>query len=374
MKQLCKNNLGGGQKSCQNNLGRESNIELLRLVCMLFIILLHSMNFGLDITGVDSNSKFLPIGAVEAFFILAVDCFVLISGYFGIKAKWKGFIHLYIMCAFYSVLLTLFSFYEAGQFSIKEFLFSFLVFSNSKWWFIQCYVYLFILSPMLNWTVKSINNKASFIILLLVWSILTFYFGFFWAGNINPNGYNVMNFIFLYFIGRFVALHISSKNDIKTSCKYIGGYILSSLLVSTMYLTVYYLNLDEKWVWLKCYSYNNPFVILAAVSLFLAFRSFSFQSKSINWLASSALAIYLLHSNAVVSDHLWSFIAYLQEIITNGWLLSLSLVFLALAIMMACILIDKLRMIVTNPIERLILKINWDGYTNKLVKKLLNLI
>ena len=52
----------------------------------------------------------------------------------------------------------------------------------------------------------------------------------------------------------------------------------------------------------------------------------------------------------------------------------INLLFLALIIMVACILIDKLRMIVTNPIERLILKINWDGYTNKLVKKLLNLI
>jgi len=48
--------------------------------------------------------------------------------------------------------------------------------------------------------------------------------------------------------------------------------------------------------------------------------------------------------------------------------------FLALIIMVACILIDKLRMFITNPIERLILKINWDGYTNKLVTKIDNWI
>ncbi len=58
----------------------------------------------------------------------------------------------------------------------------------------------------------------------------------------------------------------------------------------------------------------------------------------------------------------------------SNYILFINLLFLALIIMVACILIDKLRMIVTNPIERLILKINWDGYTNKLVKKLLNLI
>ena len=58
----------------------------------------------------------------------------------------------------------------------------------------------------------------------------------------------------------------------------------------------------------------------------------------------------------------------------SNYILFINLLFLALIIMVACILIDKFRMIVTNPIERLILKINWDGYTNKLVKKLLNLI
>lgn len=58
----------------------------------------------------------------------------------------------------------------------------------------------------------------------------------------------------------------------------------------------------------------------------------------------------------------------------SNYILFINLLFLALIIMVACILIDKLRMIVTNPIERLILKINWDGYTNKLVKKLLNLM
>ena len=52
----------------------------------------------------------------------------------------------------------------------------------------------------------------------------------------------------------------------------------------------------------------------------------------------------------------------------------INLLFLVLIIMVACILIDKLRMFITNPIERLILKINWDGYTNKLVTKIDNWI
>ena len=58
----------------------------------------------------------------------------------------------------------------------------------------------------------------------------------------------------------------------------------------------------------------------------------------------------------------------------SNYILFINLLFLALIIMVACILIDKLRMLITNPIERLILKINWDGYTNKLVTKIDNWI
>ena len=142
---------------------------------MLFILLHHFIVHGSEF--VTAPSVWLTI--MNSFLVIAVDCFVLISGYFGIKAKWIGFIHLYVLCAFYSVFLTLFSFYETGQFSIKEFLFSFLVFSNSKWWFIQCYVYLFILSPILNIVIDSISkNRKVFIALLLIGSSLISFMAF----------------------------------------------------------------------------------------------------------------------------------------------------------------------------------------------------
>ena len=357
-----------GQKSCQNNLGRDSNIELLRLVCMLFIVIEHCMNFGLGITGMTVDSKFLPIGAIESFFIIAVDCFVLVSGYFGIKVKWKSAVHLYVVCVFYSVLLTLLSFYELGQFSIKEFIYSFLVFSNSRWWFIKCYFYLFLLSPMLNFAVESIKSKSNFIVILLIWSILTFYLGYFWSGSINPDGFNVMNFIFLYLIGRFISLYLPQRKDKKEVFKYVVGYIGGSICVSTMYLVVYYLNLDVKWVFLKCFSYNNPFVVFSAISFFLIFRSFSFKSKIINWLAASSLSIYLIHTG--LRCWLFPFVEQMQNSILNGWLLALSLFLLSLCVMIVCILIDKLRIFITNPIERVVLKINWERYSDLLVKKI----
>ena len=259
---------------------------------------------------------------MNSFLVIAVDCFVLISGYFGIKAKWKGFIHLYVLCAFYSVFLTLFSFYETGQFSIKEFLFSFLVFSNSKWWFIQCYVYLFILSPILNIVIDSISkNRKVFIALLLIGSILTFYFGYLWKGSINQDGYNVMNFIFLYFIGRFVALYIGFIK-IRFS---IALYLMNVAVISLIGISILLMNINVKWVSLLCFPYNSPFVISAAIAFFLLFRSLTFKNCYVNWMASSALSIYLIHEHNYISCKLYNYINSLSNMADSNYILFINL-------------------------------------------------
>lgn len=185
---------------------RDSNFELLRLICMFYIILHHFIVHGLKTAGyfgddIDVSSLFF-----NSFFLIAVNCFVLISGYFGIKFSWKSFVHLYITCVFYILGFTILTFIYKDSFSIKELLISFLPFSHSPYWFINSYIYLFLLSPILN---KAINNftKREFILALFILALLSFYFGFFWQGSINSNGCNFMNFIFLYFIARFIALH-----------------------------------------------------------------------------------------------------------------------------------------------------------------------
>ena len=63
---------------------RKSNIELLRIVCMLMIICGHIMGehkTTYDLTSFDELIKLFVLSVVT----VAVDTFVLISGYFGIK-------------------------------------------------------------------------------------------------------------------------------------------------------------------------------------------------------------------------------------------------------------------------------------------------
>ena len=84
---------------------RDLNIELLRVICMVFVVLFH-VNLNVILRNPDT-SDFLNYCAIagNALVAVAVDCFVLISGYFGIKWKSRSFLGLFFQIEFYSGLL-----------------------------------------------------------------------------------------------------------------------------------------------------------------------------------------------------------------------------------------------------------------------------
>lgn len=83
---------------------RNSNFELLRIVCMLFIVLGHIRSKhkgGMDLASIDYWIDF----GIMPFVCVAVNSFVLISGYWGIKFKMERLLKLNLQTWFYSVLI-----------------------------------------------------------------------------------------------------------------------------------------------------------------------------------------------------------------------------------------------------------------------------
>jgi hypothetical protein len=70
------------------------------------------------------------------------------------------------------------------------------------------------------------------------------------------------------------------------------------LILSILILLVSKFEINE-WYILKLNSlnYNSPLVILSSISLFLVFRKIEIQSRKINWLAKSVLAIFIIHTS-----------------------------------------------------------------------------
>lgn len=75
---------------------RQSNIELLRLVCILMITVHHLICLGITLNVHAGDANYMKaFWAITGFLYIGVNVFILISGYFGIKFKWRKVLDLY---------------------------------------------------------------------------------------------------------------------------------------------------------------------------------------------------------------------------------------------------------------------------------------
>lgn len=328
----------------KEKLVRSSNLELFRLVAMLCITLHHFLVHGLENAGYKIGHTEVYATFLNSFFIIGVNGFILISGYFGIKPRLKGFVHLFLTC--FLVLLAFYWFEAMSKQSFKllPFLNVLHPFSKSPYWFIKNYVYLYLLSPILNYATRAMY-KAQFIKVLLLTSVFIFYFGWYVQGAINKNGYNVFNFIYLYLLGQYIKYHTTNLN--LKSYKYLAIYCVLCLVTFTW--AYFYINTGtiEKYI----FTYNNPLVIAASVTLFLFFNTINFKNAFVNYIAQSTLIIYLIQDHPLFRKPILKY--YLIQISNqiSGIKIIPVLIGLAFVFMAGCILVDQFRIYIVKSIE-----------------------
>lgn len=343
---------------------RKSNIELLRLVLMFFILMHHYFVRVKNAWPIIDGESDIFASFVDPFLYVGVNCFVLISGYFGIRFRFRGLYGLFMQCAFYGLLFYLIHLYVDHATIGRSIIYnSLLVFSMPPgWWFIRVYVFLYLLSPILNKAIDRMS-QSQLKLSLLILTVLNVYFGYLQQTPFNQDGYNIANFIFLYFIGRYIKLYYDEKKN--HVIKYLLGYFAVSAVMGIIALyNVNSVGRGFHTILLNVYVYNNPLLIIASVFLFLVFVSIRIPSSSfINWLSVSALSIYLITENSYFGQLYYPFISNciknMSEVLSY-----ISLVVFALITMGCCILIDKIRRFIMIPIDRFAL-----GVADRLDKK-----
>lgn len=299
---------------------RDSNIELLRLVCMFMIVLGHFMYFGILTRSqlYPTQTGFISLfpQLLHGFTVCAVDTFILISGFYGIHPKAKSFFNLYLQCAFYAGILYLFHLYSTGSHINRWCIYNTLLpFSNNPgWWFIPQYIILYIISPILN-KITEVTNKRQLTYFLCLMAIVIFYFGNYrqFTFHFAENGYNFINFIFLYFIGRYLALYFAPNWTMKKQRAIYGiGYTLLSAIIGI----VAWLHTRTEFSWNPIFlveSYTHPLCVGAAICLFLFVQACPFKNMTINWFGASALSIYLLQDCAYYREGIYQSVANIYD-------------------------------------------------------------
>lgn len=310
---------------------RNASFELLRIICMFMIVLYH-LFIKLDYSEVSTSalysSMLFPLH-------VAVICFVLISGYFGIRLSFNKLSAFYIQVLFYNIVAYLVCSVISNEFSIKNFIISFLPLShNQDLWFIRTYLYLMLLSPIINKYLSSAPPRK-FKSMLVILVFISVYLGIKSDDQSLKDGKNLTNFILIYFIGygirhKFIGGDYSLKKD-----------IVFWLAFNFTLLPIYYMgfghgvaSLIYRWGW----GYNSPLLIINSILLFMVFTKLPIKANTISVVAKSVFPIYLIHSNLNVQKILWPF---MQESFNTGNLILRNVV-MAICIMLLCMVIDKI--------------------------------
>lgn len=345
---------------------RQSNIELLRLLSMFALLFLHFYTHSLLPSEVYASQtgfwKNFPI-VVSSLTSLQVNIFILISGWFGIRTTSKKIISFYLLCAFYGVLTYLLSLGIGNSFSITDLAVSFMPFSAMKgWWFVKAYLYLMLLAPLFN---KAIDNmsKREFLYVLLALVLINSFFGFFFKQEINKDGGNFMQLMYVYFIGRYLAIYLNVERQ-----KLRKWTAIISICSVALYALVWLFN-DNYLHFVKTYTFllrNNLWSVCNSVVIFLFFTTIRFECKPINWLAKGAFSVYLVHDGIWICSAWYNYWAhiYAENHPAQAWLIVSAII---VVYFFGVLCLDHLRMAISNPVEN---KLNeWCNVVIERIKK-----
>ena len=134
---------------------RDESLDVLRCLAMLMIVGLHVMGQGGVLTAARGHS--LPVSVLHYSFLCAVDVFMLLSGYFGYKAKFRysRIAMLTLQTLFWSVALAI-AFHLAMPHSIDRISpLRYIPLLTVYYWFFTAYFIVFFSMPAMNFLVST---------------------------------------------------------------------------------------------------------------------------------------------------------------------------------------------------------------------------
>lgn len=349
---------------------RDSNYELMRIVSMFMIVVWHMLRHGqVDIhaSGLLKNVVYF----IEAILIVHVNSYVLVTGYYQCKSKFKlkKLISLNNQAWFYRVvILTILLIYDIVKIGEVELLQSLFPLDFSAYWFIKMYLILYCFSPFLNRLIEKISKKEFQVLLMtcfIIFSVLpTISMQIIYN---NGGGYSLTNFVFLYLLGayfryypiqksRIFEVNTRRKNQLIFLLGFISCFFVNFLLSCFSEILFQGGNIPSffgQTISLFFLSYDNPLAIVGSLMYFFWFGTFEIKSKFINRVSSLTLGVYLIHDNPYMRQWLYPFLGFAGEKVYTG-ILILGKVFLcALAVFIVCALLEWIRQLLFKGINHL---------------------
>lgn len=343
---------------------RQSNFELLRIIAMLMIVCLHYLSKGGSLEEPTGSLSVTGFAAwlIEAFCLIAVNVYVLMSGYFAKHTSFsvKRPLRLWLQVWFYSVLFGVLAMLVGNQaFDIyRIFMYVFPVVTE-HYWFATAFLLLTLLSPFLLAGAMQLEKKTfqAFLGMLLLFCCV--------AKTVIPMqlpwdyaGYDVVWLICPYLTGIYIhrfgipGFFAKKRN---AGLLYIGNalIIFGSMLLLRM---VYIKTGSFREMIHYSYSYNDLFCYVGAIALFTLFMRIEIKNNKacvmINKMSSTTFGVYLIHEHVNIR-YQWPIWFQCEAFAKESlWLFLLHMTGTVLVVYLVCSVIERMRQIIFETIGR----------------------
>lgn len=289
---------------------RMVNFELLRILAMVMVIIMHFLAHGNYLPALDAPLDGIKIlgGILEAFCLVAVNTYVFISGYFGVKSTFKPGKAVGLLCQiwFYALLVPAVflllgvptAVQAQGIYGLVQYIFPI---ETEHYWFATSYFMLYLLSPVLNAAARNLSERQLRIViggLLILFSLIK---------SISPvvfafdrYGYDLPWFICVYLTAAYFGMYGGGFFEKRGWSVYAGSCLAGFLINLGMWF------LSQRWESFGYYftvpfHYNFVFCLTGAIGLFYGFSRISIKeghlADAIRKMGSLCFGVYLLHEH-----------------------------------------------------------------------------
>lgn len=282
--------------SLKNN-KRQVNIELLRIISMILVLLVHynfPLNGKLSLEMYENSiMHYIGVASLCSLDFVCVNCFIIISGYFGIRWKLGGVLSYLFQISFWGgmiyLICWLLGLHNFNPMAMVKQMTLFLFGVN---WFFVAYLGLYMIAPVLNAYIEKVSEKELGIFVAVFYIFQTFF------GWITPecrefvSGMSFVSFAGLYLLGAYLrkSSWVIFQWEAWTN---LGVYLGVGVICVIISIGSRCVGATQ-----SIYSYISPLQIIQTIYLFLFCKALKIAKgeKIVLFFSSSAFAALLMHS------------------------------------------------------------------------------
>lgn len=292
-------------------LKRQSGIELYKIIAMLIIVTIHTVQtIGqnsvdypvynanvINLAQVTDNIQYFIMALIWNFGFYGVNVFFVSSAWFlrdskGIKkgSVLKLILNVWVISMIFLIVYVLTGVPLKGEMIVKSFLPT--LFANN--WFITCYIFMYIFHPIFNKVCDNLSGKSHLLIVLggLVYSSVTTLSEYMLFYS------KLIIVMIIYFTVAYVKKYMPAACDDRrlNRCLFFAAFALDVLIICLINLLGHKMGFLSNQL-MHMQVLENPLFLIMAISGFNLFKGMKFTSGAVNYISGLTLYIYIIHEN-----------------------------------------------------------------------------